>query len=74
VVVGLLDVLVLKGVGLLVIGHESPVHLRVLHYLDPVLPQEVHVAQVHQDGLLEHPIVLVDFPTITKYVQVHALG
>jgi hypothetical protein len=37
-VVGLLDVLVLVGVGLLVISHKAAVHLCMLDDLDPVLP------------------------------------
>jgi hypothetical protein len=36
--------------------------LCVLDDFDPVLAQEVHVAEVHENGLLEHAIVFVDFP------------
>lgn len=62
VVVGLFDVLVLVGVGLFVIGHKTAVHLCVLDDFDPVLAQEVHVAEVHENGLLEYAIVFVYFP------------
>jgi hypothetical protein len=64
VVVGFFDVLVLEGVGLLVIGHKATVHLCVLDDFDPVLAEEVHVAEVHENGLLEHAIVFVDFPML----------